>query len=122
MRKHCFSICWFGNGAPNNLFGAGLHMDLALADSLLHLNDGKSGHAGIFLSRWDWMLSSILTIIIGRTTSAEYVPALKRTWKKKERLDNLKGQKERTRKTITNWWKGLSIVHGLCSTNINKFD
>ena len=75
-------------------------MDFALADSVLHFNDGKRGHAGIFsLIRLD--VVSILTFIIGRTAHAEDVPALKRTQKSKKRIDNLKGNKDRTRRTIT---------------------
>ena len=41
----------------------------------------------VYLARWDWMLLSILTFIIGRTTQAGYVLALKRTRKSKNKDD-----------------------------------
>ena len=106
---------------PQTIFSGQDYIDFALVDSLLHFNDGKKGHAGIF-SQIGLDVVSILTFIIGQTTPTRYVPALKRTRKsKKKRLDNLKGYKEGTRRTITNWGNGLSIVLGMGLTNFNKF-
>ena len=45
------------------------------------------GNMLVCLVRRDWMLVSILTFIIWRTTPAEYVPALKRTRKRTKRKD-----------------------------------
>ena len=56
----------------------------------------------VYLARWNWMLGSFLTFIIGRTTLAGYVPTLNRTRKSQKKLNNLKGCKERTTRTITN--------------------
>ena len=50
----------------HNLLSAGLH-GYALTDSVLHFNDGKMGHAGIFRR-----MISLLTFIIGLTTPAGY--------------------------------------------------
>ena len=86
---------------PQTVFSGQDYMDFALVDSVLHFNDGERGHAGIF-SQIGLDIVSILTFIIRRTTTAGYVPALKRTRKEKKRLDNLNGYKERTRMTITN--------------------
>ena len=60
-------------------------MDFALADSVLHFNDGKRGHMLLHLAGGDWMLASLFTFIIRRTTPAGYVPALKRTRKAKKK-------------------------------------
>ena len=68
-------------------------MGFALVDSVLHFNDGKRGHAGIF-NRMGLDVSNHSHIYYWRTTPAGYVPTLKRTQKsQKKRLDNLKGCK-----------------------------
>ena len=76
-------------------------MDFALADSVLHFNDGKRGHAGIF---------SQMGLDVGIHSHNYYWAydtrkicgsAKKNSEKQKKSLDNLKGYKERTRKTIT---------------------
>ena len=69
-------------------------MGFVLADSVQYFNDGARGHAGIFIARLVWMLVSILTFIIERTTPAGYVPTLKRTRKSKTRLTINKGRKK----------------------------
>ena len=77
-------------------------MDFAIADSVLHFNDSKSGHAGIFsLMGLDVGIHSHIYYCANDTRG--YVPALKRTRKSKTKLDNLKGHKEKTRSTLTNW-------------------
>ena len=58
------------------------------------------GDIPVCLARWDWLLVSILTFIICRTTPSGYVPALKRTRKSKARLDNLKGKMENNREQL----------------------
>ena len=63
-------------------------MDFTLADSVLQFNDGKRGHAGRF-SQIGLDVVTILTFIIGRTTPAGYVPALKRARKSTQVLHRL---------------------------------
>ena len=77
-------------------------MDSALAYSVLHFNNGKRGHAVMF-SQVGLDVGIHFHMYYCRTTPTGYVPALKRTLKsKKKRLDNPKGNKERSRRTITN--------------------
>ena len=86
---------------PHTIFSGQDYIDFALADSVLHFNNGKKEHAGIF-SQIRLDVISILTVIIWRTTPTGYAPALKRTRKSKNRLDSLELNKEKTRRTITN--------------------
>ena len=85
-------------------------MDFLLADSVLHLKDGELGQAGIFSRmRLDVGIPSHI-YYWANDTRRICASAKKNTEKQKKRVDNLKGYKERSRKTITNWGKGLSIV------------
>ena len=78
-------------------------MDFALADSVLHLNDGKRGHAGIFSRmRLDVGIPSHI-YYWANDTRRICASAEKNMEKQKKRLDNLKRYKGRTRRTITNW-------------------
>ena len=87
-------------------------MDFALTDSVVHLNDGKREHAGIFSQmRFDVGIPSHI-YYWANDTRWICVSDKTNTEKQKKRLDNLKDYKERTRRTITNWWRGLSIVRG----------
>ena len=63
-------------------------MDFALADSVLHLNDGKSGHAGtsIFSQMRLDVAGTLLTFIIGQTTPTGYVSALKKNTEKQKNI------------------------------------
>ena len=66
------------------------------------------------------MLVYLLIFTIGRTTPARYVPFFLEHGKQKK-LDNLKGYKEKTKRTITNWGMGLSIVRGRGLKTLCKF-
>ena len=84
-------------------------MDFALADSVLHLKDGKKGHTGIF-SRMRLDIGIPPHIYYWANNTRRICASAKKNRKSKKRLGNLKGYKERTRRTITNWGRGLSIV------------
>ena len=76
-------------------------MDFALADSVLHFNDGKRGHAGIFSQMGlDVGIHSHIYYCANDTRKI-CASAKKTSEKQKKRLDSLKGYKERTRRTIT---------------------
>ena len=78
-------------------------MDFALADLVLHLNDGKRGHVVIFsLIRLDVGIPSHI-YYWANDTHRICVSAKKKHGKAKKKIDNLKGYKERIRRTITNW-------------------
>ena len=47
-RKRCFAIRWFRKDAHKKIFLGQDYMDFALVDSVLHFNDGKRVHVGIF--------------------------------------------------------------------------
>ena len=89
-------------------------MDLALADLVLHFNDGKTRQADKFSQMGlDVGIHSHIYYWAYDTRKINYpLASAKKNWKSKKRLDNLKGYKERTRRTITHWWRGLSIVGG----------
>ena len=99
--KRFFAIRWFGKNVQA-IFSGQDYMDFALVDSVLHFNDGKRKHAGIFSQMGYWMLVSIPTFIFGQTTPARYVPALRRTMKEKNVNQSITNYK-----SITNWWRSL---------------
>ena len=64
---------------PQTIFSGQDYIDFALAYSVLHFNDGKREHAGIFSQmRLDVGIHSHIL------TPVSYVPALKRTRKRKQ--------------------------------------
>ena len=86
-------------------------MDFALADSVLHFNDGKRGHAATF-SRKRLDVGIPFHIYYSANDTRRICASVKKNTesKKKKRLDNLKGYNERTKRTITNRGRGLFIV------------
>ena len=46
--KRCFAIGWFWQRCQKTMFSGQDYIDFALADSVLHFNDCKRKHAGIF--------------------------------------------------------------------------
>ena len=77
---------------PLTIFSVQDYINLALADSVPHCNDGKRAHAGIF-SQIGLDIVSLLTFIVVRTTPTGYVQELKKTQRNKNKLGNLKGTK-----------------------------
>ena len=76
-------------------------MDFGLADSVLHLNEGKRGYAGIFIRmRLDVGIPSHIYYLANNT--GRICDSAKKIRKSKKRLDKLKGYKEKTKRTITN--------------------
>ena len=76
-------------------------MDFALADSVLHLNDGKKGYPGIF-SRMRLGVGIPSHIYYWANDTRRICASAKKNRKKGEkRIDNLKGYKERTKRAIT---------------------
>ena len=109
-RKRFFANRLYLAKMPQTIFSLQDYMDFALQIQY-YISMLLKGSMLVYLATSDWMLVSILTFIIGRTTPAGYVPALKRTRKSEKGLDNPKENRERTWKTITSWWSQEGSVY-----------
>ena len=97
---------------PQTIFSWLDYMDFELADSLLHFNDGKMGHASIF-SQIRLDVVSILTFNIGRTTPAVYVPALQTPRKsKKKKIRQSKREKRKDQEDNCKMVEGPVYIAG----------
>ena len=89
---------------PQTIFSGQDYMDFALADSVLHFNAGKRGHAGKFSQMGlDVGIHSHIYYWANDTRKicANAKKNSEKQKKQKKSLDDLKGYKERTRRTIT---------------------
>ena len=84
-RKRFFAIRSFRKDAHKKIFSMQDYMDFAIVDSVLHFNDGKRVHTGIF-NQMGLDVGIHSHIYCWRTTPEGYLPTLKRTRKSKKKV------------------------------------